>query len=209
MAEQRKELTQDDRREYFRVNDSIRVNLRVVPEDQIDKLHERLDQAAASSFTVMSSMAAISAEMAVSMRRIEQSDPDVATYLKALERKIDVLGRAIAGQESQLTDAPAYPVNLSAGGMGILIDQEFQPGQVLEIRMLLFPSLTGVVTYGTVIACGPADDKEGDTDYRFYLRLAFTHIREQDRDLLIRHALRCQSNALRRSERSEPQEQGQ
>ncbi len=200
MVEQTKELTQDDRREYFRVHDSIRIDLRVVPEDQLDRLDEQLQQASAGGFTVMSSMAAISAEMTISMRRIEQSDPDVATYLKALDQKIEVLGRAIAVQESRMRDAPAYPVSLSAGGMGILIDREFEPGQVLEIRMLLFPSLTGVVTYASVIECGPADEKEGDTDYRFYLRLAFTHMREQDRDLLIRHALRCQSNALRRRE---------
>lgn len=191
---------QDDRREYFRVNDTVRVSLRVVPEDQLDRLDERLEQIANGGFTVMSSLAAISSEMAVSMRRIEHSEPDIATYLKALDRKIEVLGRAMIAGETGLIEEPAHPVNLSAGGIGILLNEEYESGQVLELRMLLFPSMTGVATFGTVVDCQPVEaaDNEG---YRFHLRLAFTHLREQDRDLLIRHALRCQSHELRQRER--------
>ena len=196
----------EDRREYFRVNDSVRVSIRPVSEEQLDTLRQRMQQNFADGFTVMSSLIGISAEMAVSMRRIENSDPDVAAYLKALDRKIDVLGRAFISQESELLEEPAHPVNLSGGGMGILLNDCYQPGQVLEIKMLLFPSFTGVLMYGTVIDCEPIDERDRDSGYSYRMRLAFTHMREQDRDLLIRHVLRCQSNELRRKEH--PREAG-
>ncbi len=196
----------EDRREYFRVNDSVRVSIRQVPEDQLDTLLQRMQQNFTDGFTVMSSLIGISAEMAVSMRRIENSDPDVAAYLKALDRKIEVLGRAFISQESELLEEPAHPVNLSGGGMGILLNECYRPGQVLEIKMLLFPSFTGVLMYGTVVDCEPVDERDRDSGYSYRMRLAFTHMREQDRDLLIRHVLRCQSNALRRKEH--PQEAG-
>ena len=60
----------DERREYFRVNDAVRLNIRAVPDNELDDLLSRLEQNITSTFTVMSSLAAISAEMAVSMRRI-------------------------------------------------------------------------------------------------------------------------------------------
>lgn len=188
-----------DRREYFRVNDSIRVGMRVVPDDRVDRVEELLQEANASGFTVMASMAGINAELAISMRRIEQSDPDVATYLKALDNKIDILGRALTAQVSRLTGEEATPVNLSAGGLGMRSEECYTQGQTLEVRMLLFPSLTGVVAFAKVVECEPAP---ADAGGGFKLRLAFTHLREQDRDILIRHALRCQSNALRHKGRN-------
>ncbi len=185
-----------ERREYFRVDDAVRLSLRPVPPDEAEDLAGLLDRNLADGFTIMSSLAAVTAEMVVSMRRIENSDPDVAAYLKALDRKIEILGRAFIASESELAEQPAHPVNLSAGGMAALVDECYETGQVVEIRMLLFPSFTGVLMYGTVVACEPVEGDAG-SGYRHRVRLAFTHLREQDRDLIIRHVLRCQSQALR------------
>ena len=197
MSERKEHPVQDDRREYFRVDDSIRLSISPVPDTQTDALWELLEQKVAGGFAVLSSLAGISAEMAISMRRIENDDPDIAAYLKALDRKIELLGRAFIVQEHELMDEPAHPVNLSAGGMGVLVNDRYEPGQVVEIKMLLFPSLTGIVMYASVVDCSPLEEKEGG-EYRYRLRLEFTHMREQDRDLLIRHVLRCQSNELRK-----------
>lgn len=198
MNEQDKSAQPSERRAYFRVDDAIRLGLRPVPPEELGRLDERLEHDLANSFTVMSSLAAISGEMVVNMRRIENSDPDVAAYLKALDRKIEVLGRALTAGDNDLVEQPAHPVNLSAGGMGVLVDERYEPGQVLEIRMLLFPSFTGILMFGDVIDCEPVTEPDRDSGYSYRMRISFTHMREQDRDLLIRHVLRCQSNELRR-----------
>lgn len=190
---------QDDqeRRAYFRVDDSVRLSIRVVPEEQVSKGLQRLE-GQAGGFTVMSGLASISAEMAVSMRRIENSSPDVAAYLKALDRKIEVLGRALAAQESDLMEEQAHPVNLSAGGMAVLVNESYPVEQTVEVRMLLFPSFTGVLLYGKVIACEPVTGEDAASGFSYSLRVEFTELRERDRDILIRHVLRCQSLSLRR-----------
>jgi hypothetical protein len=190
-----------DRRSFFRIDDTVRLSLRPVPADELDQRLDELDHDLAGNFTVMSSLAAITAQMTMGLRRIENRDPDLAAYLRAIDQKIEVIGRAFIAQEPEAVSERAIPVNLSAGGMCVGVAEPFEVGAQLEIRMLLFPSFTGLMIYGSVIACEPAsesaDDQAGLTGYRHLARIEFTHIREQDRELLIRHLLRRQSDQLR------------
>lgn len=189
------DLHDGDRREFFRIDDTIRVGLRRVAPEELEGRLERLEQGVEGSFTVMASLAAITAQLAVPLRRIEHEQPDVAAYLKGIDRKLEVLGRAFIAQDPVLASQDAVAVNLSAGGMGLDTREAFAPQTQVEIRMLLFPSFTGVLTYGEVVACDPGLDAGGAPAY--HLRVEFTHIREQDRDILIRHILRRQGETLR------------
>lgn len=189
----------DDRRNFFRVDDTIRLSLARVPEDEFEERVERLDHDRAGNFTVMSSLAAITAQMTIGLRRIENRDPDLAAYLRAIDQKIEVIGRAFIAEESDEIAKHAVPVNLSAGGMCVGSHEAFAPGSHVEIRMLLFPSFTGLMIYGTVIdsAVPKVDDGQEVQRFEQLVRVEFTHIREQDRELLIRHLLRRQSDQLR------------
>lgn len=186
-----------DRRSYFRIDDTVRLSIRRVPAEELEVLVDRLDHDLAGNFTVMSSLAAITAQMTVGLRRIENRDPDLAAYLRAIDHKIEVIGRAFIAQEPELIAQKAVPVNLSAGGMCAAVDEPYEPGAGLEIRMLLFPSFTGLMIYGTVVECTPQPAGESDSGHPYLARIAFSHIREQDRELLIRHLLRRQSAQLR------------
>lgn len=185
-----------ERREFFRIDDTVRLNYRVLTPEQLAEGIEQLDGDIEDGLTVMSSLAAVTAQMAASMRRIESRDPAVATYLKALDRKIEILGRALLSQESDLLSEEAQPVNLSAGGLSIRSHTPMDPGQALELHMLLFPSFTGLLCFGKVVGCLEADPADND-GYPFQLRVEFVHLREQDREILIRHVLRRQSEELR------------
>ena len=187
----------DERREFFRVDDTVRLHIRRVPEDEVNTLEDRLARHIEGSFSVMASLATISAEMAVGLRRIENHDPDIAQYLKALDRKIDVLGRALLACESDMVEQQSREINLSAGGLSTLVRDVYQLGETLELKLLLFPSFTGVITYGKVVGMLPLEEP-ATTGYTHHLRVEFTHMRESDRDILIRHVLHCQSEALRR-----------
>lgn len=186
-----------DRREYFRIDDTVRVSARRVPEQDLEACLARLEFGSDSQFTLMSSLMAISAQTAVHMRRIENELPDVAAYLKGLDRKLDVIGKAfIAGAQEQVADE-VQGVNISAGGMCLLTREAFRPGDIVELRMLLFPSFTGLLIYGTVVECTPLPDGDRELDLSHRARVEFTHIREQDQEVLIRHILRRQGDFLR------------
>ena len=61
--------------------------------------------------------------------------------------------------------------------MSLLVNEAYQPQQVLELKMLLFPSLTGVLMYATVVDCVPLEAADEGDGYTYRLRLAFTHLR--------------------------------
>lgn len=193
-SQSRKEM---ERRQYFRIDDTMRVTLRRVTREEIENNFERLNEVSESSFTVMASMAAITSQMTVHLRRIENEMPDVAAYLKGLDRKLEVLGRTLISQNSTYISDHAQGVNLSAGGMSLDVGERYDAHTKVEIRMLLFPSFTGVLTYGEVVDCRELAGSERSADITHRLRIEFTHIREQDRDILIRHILRRQGDNLR------------
>lgn len=196
--------TDQDRRSYFRIDDTVRMSLRRVPPAEVEASLDRLEHDLAGNFTVMSSLGAITAQMTAGLRRIENRDPDLAAYLRAIDQKIEVIGRAFIAAEPDLVGEAAVPVNLSAGGMCAGVEEHYEPGTDIEVRMLLFPSFTGLMIYGNVVDCGPARVDHPSERYEYVTRIEFTHIREQDRELLIRHLLRRQSDQLRdRQEKDE------
>jgi hypothetical protein len=193
-----------DRRNFFRIDDTVRMSIRRVPREDLQSRLDRLEHDLAGNFTVLSSLSAITAQMAAGLRRIENRDPDLAAYLRAIDQKIEVIGRAFIATEPEVVAQTAAPVNLSAGGMCAGVEEHYDPGTDIEIRMLLFPSFTGLMIYGTVVGCDPAGDEAASAGYQHIARIEFSHIREQDRELLIRHLLRRQSDQLRgRQEKGE------
>ena len=186
----------DDRRQFFRIDDTVRISVRPVAQDELKARVAELEQGVTGNFSVMSSLAAVTAKMAANLRRIEARDPDLAAYLRALDQKIEILGRAFLAQGSDLLSEQAQPVNISAGGISLYSQAPMAVGQPVEIRMLLFPSFTGLLSYGEVVGCEPLPAGE-DGRYSHQLRIEFVHLREQERELLIRHVLRRQGEELR------------
>ena len=197
----------EERRNYCRIDDTVRLSVRRVDPGELDRLLDQLDHNLAGNFTVMSSLAAITAQVTMGLRRIENRDADLAAYLRAIDHKIEVIGRAFIAQEPEFLAEQAVPANLSAGGMCVGVDELYQPGELLEIRMLLFPSFTGLMIYGTVIDTAEAEAGNDGVPSRFKrtARIEFSHIRESDRELLIRHLLRRQSSQLRDQHEEESQ----
>ena len=123
-----------DRRNYFRIDDTVRMSLRRVRPEEVAARLDRLEHDLAGNFTVLSSLAAITAQMTAGLRRIENRDPDLAAYLRAIDQKIEVIGRAFIAAEPELVAEVAVPVNLSAGGMCAGVEEHYEPGTDIEVR---------------------------------------------------------------------------
>ncbi len=195
----------DERRRYFRIDDCVRLTYREVTPEEMAEGIRRLEEGQVDQLTLMSSLTALNGQMAVHMRRIQNRDPDVAIYLKTLDQKIELLAQALVAQDTSLLTQSGVPVNLSAGGMGLDVAEPIGTGSMLELKMLLLPSFTGLVTYAEVVRCEALPAAEQSTGHSHRLHLEFRHLREQDQDLLIRHILRRQGEQLR-AERLGPED---
>jgi len=198
MSSSEKQLTDphQERRKFFRIEDSVNLGYQPVDPVALPEKLKNLNSGLDDEFMVMSSLAVISQQMTGVMRKIEAAQPDVADYLKALDRKVDLLGRAFLFQFSDLSEQPAWAVNLSDSGMAFFTAEPVDIGAILELRLLLLPSYTGLLIYADVVACEQEDSGDGTLGY--HVRVNFSRLRESDRDVLVRHILQRQGRMLQR-----------
>ena len=194
MTEEKKVNLDDERRRFFRIEDLIHLAFRVIDENELNFKADMLDKGLVDQFMITSCLATITADMASTLRKIEVVEPDVAAYLKSLDRKIDLIGRTFLTEEVQTDDHEAEAVNLSASGIAFSTKEALPIDANVELKMMLMPSFAGVLTYGKVIGNEIVEDETGR---RNMTRIDFTHMREEDRDLLIRHVIRKQGDMLR------------
>lgn len=186
----------DERREFFRIDDSLSLSYRQIPPDTLPAAAERLEHELDSDFTVLGDLAAVTQEMTGTLHQIEVARPEIAAYLKALDRKIDIIGRALLAQTTELLNQPTQSVNLSASGISFQSSQSVAPGSILELKILLMPSHAGILCLAEVVGC----DLLGDPCARAYrLRTRFHKIRDRDRDVLIQHLIQRQGAQLRKA----------
>ena len=194
MTDEKRVALEDERRRFFRIEDLMHLSYREIDESELDRKVELLEKGMVEQFMINSSLAAITADMAATLRKVEVTDPDVASYLKSLDRKIDLVGKAFMADEVSVGENQAAPVNLSASGIAFETEEPIAEGTNIELKMLLMPTFTGILTYGKVIG-NVKSETEGKTCNQ--VRIDFTHVREEDRDMLIRHVIRKQGDMLR------------
>ncbi len=192
----------EDRRRFFRISDAVSLSYRPVAEEDIASRKTLFEQEHESDFTILGSLASVTQQMSGLLHKIESSEPDIANYLTALDNKIDLLGRAFLSRYYDLADQPVQPVNISASGISFTAPEKFEPGTFIELQLLLQPSFTGILIYGQVVSCEKSDPAGSDSTYS--LGVDFTHINNNDQDMLIRHVIKRQSKLLR--ERREARE---
>lgn len=181
-----------ERRRYFRIEDEVILFFREVARDNVPE-YGAFQEQDLDAFSLSSKMDLLTAESRPLLRRIEREVPDVGAFLRLLEQKIDLVAKALLSSETDLMEQPTRKVSLSASGLAFESDAPFQIGRVLELKMVLPPTLAGVLAYGSVVYCRPAS--LGHSMYQ--IAVDFIGLRERDRELLIRHVVKRQLRQLR------------
>lgn len=192
MSDQKSVSIDQDRREFFRLDDQVNLSHRVISEDELPKGVGDIAYGPSDGLSVMTRLTHISHQLTATLHRIDQQNPDLADYLRALDEKMEILAQTFLSQSNGLIEQPTQRVNLSAGGIAFVTETSYQLETVLEIQMLLFPSYSGIMAYGRVVSSDPSEEGDG-----YQTRIDFECIRDSDRDALIRHILRRQGEYLR------------
>ncbi|SMF95440.1 PilZ domain-containing protein [Methylomagnum ishizawai] len=188
--------TERERRRYFRIEEQVILSFKEISPREIPDLagFQEITELPCNPFALASSLELLSQESRFLLRKIERDAPDIAEALRIIERKVDLVTRVFMSREPDLAECLPQEINLSASGLSFSIDQTYDPGRVLEIKMVLLPNMVGVIAYGRVIYCRRNVTLAGQP-YR--VGVDFIGLSDRDREMLIRHVVRRQSQILR------------
>jgi len=185
----------DERREYFRIEDEIALDYRLISEDEADQLQEKIQSRQVDRFTAASSFAATTRQMTHVMHKVQTQSPELARCLQAIDQKLNMIAQMFVSEEIALNEQPSREVNLSAGGVAFRTQHEIAMDGLLELRMVLFPSLVGILTVSRVIHCERVDD--ANRQFPWQVAVVYEHLREADREHLVRHIMAKETQQLR------------
>lgn len=190
----------EERREYFRIDDEVALDYRLISPGEAELLRERIKSRVVDRFTVASSFTATSRQMTHVIHKVQNQSPELARCLQAIDQKLNMIAQLFVSEEMDLHEQSTREVNLSAGGISFRSQQKIRIDSLLELRMVLFPSLVGILTVSRAVQCERVND--ANLKFPWQISVVYEHLRESDRELLVRHIMSKETQQLR-SRRSE------
>ena len=178
----------DERRDYYRINDTVGLRVEPTTQEQIPAMEDFTEQSA-DEFRLINHLSRIDLENSTLLHNIQDTNPDIARYLKLINIKIEAIAKQIVAMG--LTDeVKPTDITLSAGGISFKGNIPFDKGDLVKLQMILYPSNAVINAYARAVRSHPQGDVF-DNAFEYIL------ITESDRDTLVRHVLQLQSNSLR------------
>jgi len=175
----------DERRRFFRINDKIGINYKVIDRSiaQGRKAHGDLQNL----------MAAYDEKLEQILISLQRKETYTIEAIKLLNKKINLLANYLEIERGRIDEMEfiVKNVNISACGLAFMSEEEHSPGTVLEIELMLGGEPTPMVVEGIVIACDKKSSKQ------HYLRIDFDEIDATDQEALIQYMVKRQSELLR------------
>ena len=124
---------------------------------------------------------------------IADSNHAVASYLKAVDQKIDCITQYLISDGKGDNILQKENVSLSEGGISFIHHNKLTIDGFIHLTLVLFPSYGSVSTIGVVKSCTLIEEQPSI----FRVGVEFSILLENDRKQLSRHIRRKQSLAIR------------
>lgn len=189
-------LDEEDRREYYRIED--RIALEITPLSAADALGTDLLQDDSPLFNLLSELHLSEFESQHLLRQLSEKDRTLAAFLKAQNKRIDLLSAVVAQTLIGEIGAP-QPVTLSEGGVEFKHTEAFAPGSRVAVKMVLMPRASGLLLRARITHCDTL------ADGRYDIGTEFVDISDAQRQLLARYILQRQQQQRRQAlEQNDP-----
>lgn len=183
-------LDEEDRREYYRIEDTIALEIR--PLTATEATGQEVLQDESPLFNLLSELHLSEFESQHLLRQISERDRAMAAYLKVLNKRIDLLGQVVAQTVLDKFDEPQHVV-LSEGGMEFEHHLAYPTDSHLAIKLVLMPQALGLLLRAKVTHCEP----EGFGTFK--IGTEFESLTDAQRQLLARHILQKQAQERRQA----------
>lgn len=180
-------LDEEDRREYYRIEDMIALEIR--PLSAPEAAGQEVLQDASPLFNLLSELHLSEFESQHLLRQISERDRNLAAFLKSQNKRIDLLSQVIAITVLGQIGEP-QPVVISEGGLDFQNPEPIAAGARLSVKLVLMPQALGLLLRARVVHC----DRKGDG---YDVGTEFEHLTDAQRQLLARYILQKQAQERR------------
>lgn len=185
----------ENRREGFRMDDLLKLQVKTVDQDDPDGVFADFD-AYRMRTCLRSHLRNQNENRLPKLQSIRKRDSEVADYLEHLETQIAQLAARLSNDsDMEFGDMQQETaVNMSASGLRFCTDlPDLVPGQLLELGMLLSTSGTEVVALAEILRVEAAAEKEkSEGEQTVKISTQFTKIHPEDTEAIIRHMAKLQ-----------------
>lgn len=183
-------LDEEERREYYRIDDRIALEIHVLTDSEASETGMLQD--ASPLFNLLSELHLSEFESQHLLRQVSEADRTLANFLKAQNKRIDLLSQVVAQTLLTRIGEP-QPVTLSEGGITFAQAEALQPATPLSIKMALMPQALGLLLRAQVVHCSDQPNADG----LFEIGTEFVALADAQRQLLARYILQRQQQERR------------
>jgi hypothetical protein len=185
-----------DRREFFRINDTVVVDYKLVAKENVTAIARHIAQSTSDDDSNdKAQLRSMQNAFNHLLDQINQQDREIARALRMLDEKINLVSQSIQRHNNPVNPEDVTQANLSGGGIAFMVENPVEIRGYVELHLQLLPTANTIHALATVISCerllGASPEKP------YHLRMAFTHMDDQDRNLLVKHTLNRQAEMLR------------
>ncbi|NMY85187.1 PilZ domain-containing protein [Pseudomonas sp. WS 5411] len=180
-------LDEEDRREYYRIDDMIALQIKSLSAPQAASKEVLLDDS--PLFNLLSELHLSEFESQHLLRQLGERDRTLAAFLKVQNKRMDLLSQVMAQSLLGEIGAP-QPVIISEGGIDFQHPTVLTPGSHLAVKLVLMPQALGLMLRAKVTHCDPKGDS-------FDIGTEFESMTDAQRQLLARYILQKQAQERR------------
>ncbi|MBQ4864668.1 PilZ domain-containing protein [Pseudoalteromonas sp. MMG013] len=186
--------------EYFQVEDSNQVNLFVVQNSDVPQTQAELEKNIPALFKLANEINELDSNALRPLRNLGDVATELASFLQAQSRKIDLIMSHILATE-QPDEDNVYCDSYGGGGLKVTLAEKISIGTQLRTKLFLNHEASAIYCYTQVIAV------ERLSSEKLQHTLGFTQIRDADQELVVRASLHAQTRQLKKRQLAQNKEQ--
>lgn len=180
-----------ERRQYFRIKNSLFMSYDVLVEGEPDSGPKELSTQSLRSMHLLKELNSMLEDNEIFATSLNEVENKSKAYAESLGKRItditQYLVKTLGVEYSELLE-----VDLSGGGIRFETERPLEIGQELRLELVLVPEYYDLSTTGQIVDC-----QSLGASGLFQIAISFIDIHEADRDAIIRHVFKRQSQQLR------------
>ncbi len=184
-------LDQQNRRNAFRLDDSIELWVRALDDDALNEIVSDFDRYR-MRYCLKSHFVNQREARQPLFQQLKNRDSEIASYIESLEQQIILLAERLetADEIDPEKQRRYHDVNISSDGIRFDTQLTLVTGQMVELGMNLPTNTTQVVMIAEVVRVEPAGNET------YSVSLNYIHIHDEDIEAIIRHMAKLQQAQL-------------